>query len=200
MEIQKSIDKKVDFDELKRDILCCNFCEKKFGFKPNPIFWGNKQARIFHISQAPSNNVHITSKPFNDLSGKRLREWYQVTEDVFYNPNVFYITAIGHCFPGKDGKGGDIKPPKDCAQKWLVKELEAVDNNIYIIVGREAGTFLFPNKKYQELIFEDQVLNNKLALVLPHPSPLNARWFKNNPTFFKKRLPEIREHIIKNLS
>lgn len=180
---------------LKNEILNCRICEDKFQFQPNPIFWGNPGAKIFHISQAPSKNVHDTSKPFNDQSGRRLREWYQVTEDVFYNPDIFYITAVGHCFPGKDGKGGDIKPPRICAEQWLRKEMQYVNNDIYLIIGREASSFFFPKEDFTQLVFQDKILNGKKAFVLPHPSPLNSRWLKNNPEFLCKRLPEIRKNI-----
>jgi len=187
------------FLELKNEILKCRYCKYKFGFEPNPIFWGNESAKIVHISQAPSKNVHKTSKSFNDLSGQKLREWYQVSEGIFYNPDLFYITAISHCFPGKNKNGGDIKPPVECAQRWLLKELSLVKNKIYLIIGKEAANFLFPNKNYSQLIFEDQLLNNKSAFILPHPSPLNIKWFKDNPDFLIKRLPKIRKVIHKIL-
>ena len=183
------------FLELKNRILRCRYCKDRFGFEPNPIVWGNKDAKIVHISQAPSRNVHKTGKPFNDLSGKRLREWYQVSDDIFYNPSLFYITAIAHCFPGKDGRGGDIKPPIYCAQKWLSQELSFIENKIYLIVGQYAASYLFPGKTYSQLIFENQVLNERPAFVLPHPSPLNIKWFKDNPKFLAERLPEVRKAI-----
>lgn len=186
------------FTVLKNDILNCRDCQEVFGFKPNPIFWGNENAKIVHVSQAPSKNVHNTSKRFNDLSGKKLMSWYQINEETFFNPDLFYITAISHCFPGKAANGGDIRPPRDCAKKWLLNEIAVVNNELYLIVGREATNFLFPHKEFKELVFENQTLNNKPAFILPHPSPLNIKWFKNNPQFLEKRLPEIRK-IINNL-
>ena len=44
--------------------------------------------KIMQISQAPSLNVHNTLKPFNDLSGKKLREkWYDIDDETFYDQN-----------------------------------------------------------------------------------------------------------------
>lgn len=183
------------FLEFKNRILKCRYCRNKFGFEPNPIFWGNECAKIVHISQAPSKNVHETCKPFNDLSGKKLMEWYKVSDEIFYNPDLFYITAIAHCFPGKDKNGGDIKPPIDCAQKWLFQELSFIKNQIYLVVGRYSASFLFPKKDFNQLIFENQTLIGKPAFVLPHPSPLNIKWFKDNPKFLTERLPKIRKII-----
>jgi len=191
---------KKDFEKLKKDILTCKDCEKLFGFKPNPCFYGNYNSKIVQISQAPSRNVHITGIPFTDSSGKKLRKWYEIADNIFYNPNNFYITGIAHCYPGKDKKGGDIKPPIYCANKWLTKELNLVENEVYIIVGRMSANYFFPKKDFKELVFNNQKINNKLTFVLPHPSPQNIKWFKDNPEFFKKRLPEIKTKIHKILN
>ncbi len=135
------------FDKLKEEILSCHMCEDKFGFKPQPIFLGNVNSKIMHISQAPSQNVQKTLKPFDDASGKRLRnEWYHISDDTFYNPDNFYFTAIAHCYPGKSPNGGDMLPPKSCAKLWLQKEVELVNNKIFILIGREAAKFFSRSK------------------------------------------------------
>lgn len=162
-----------EFESLKNQILNCQVCEDRFGFRPHPIVFGRKNSKVFQVSQAPSYNVHLTRKPFDDFSGKRLREWYGINEDIFYNEDNFYITALAHCFPGKSENGGDKIPTSECAKKWLLQELNLVDNKIYVVIGRQAAKFLFPKSGYEDLIFNNTYLNNKLAIVLPHPSPLN---------------------------
>jgi len=184
------------FEELKYNILNCKDCAEKFGFEPVPIVHGNVNSKIMQISQAPSYNVHLSAKPFNDNSGKRLKyQWYKITDDIFYNENNFYITAMAHCYPGKNPKGGDRPPPMSCAKKWLFKEMSLVNNEIFIIIGSYASKFLFPADNFNELVFKDNYLNGKLAFVLPHPSPLNIRWFKDHPEFEAERLPYIREKV-----
>ena len=152
------------------------------------------------ISQAPSQNVHNTLKPFDDASGRRLRmEWYCISDETFYNPNNFYIAAIAHCYPGKSPNGGDRLPPKSCAKMWLLKEIEYVNNEIFILLGGKSADFFFPKQDFTSLIFKNNIINGKPAYVLPHPSPLNARWFKENPQFFDSRIYEIRDAIHKVL-
>ncbi len=188
--------KKSMFAELRQEILNCRLCEEKFGFEPHPILWGNVNARIVQISQAPSQNVHKTLKPFDDASGRKLRnEWYHISEEAFYNPDNFYITSIAHCYPGKSPNGGDRLPPRSCAKKWLLKEIEAVQNEIFILIGGQAADFFFPKQNFSDLIFKNNRLNNKPAYVLPHPSPLNAKWFQDNPAFLKTRVFEIEKVI-----
>lgn len=184
------------YQELRRQIQECRTCQELFGYEPRPILFENVDARIMQISQAPSRKVHETGKPFNDASGQKLRhEWYGITDEEFYNPDCFYIVSVAHCFPGKAPGGGDRKPPKICAGKWLLKEMELVNNEIYILVGRYAAEFFYPKCKFTDLIFKDQRLNGKPAFVLPHPSPLNVKWFLDHPEFEDKRIKEIRDEI-----
>jgi uracil-DNA glycosylase len=134
----------------------------------------------------------------NDASGKRLiEEWYQVSKEVFYNSSYFYITALSHCYPGKTSSGNDKLPPKYCTNKWLLKELKAVNNKIYIIIGAKSANYFFPGEQFNRLVYNDQQINNKPAFVIPHPSPLNNRWFKKNPAFFDGRIQQIRKQLWK---
>ncbi len=184
------------FNALQDAIRDCRFCQMEFGFEPNPIVFGNVGAKIMQISQAPSRTVHQTGKPFNDASGRRLRlEWYRISDDTFYNPDNFYIVSMAHCYPGKKPKGGDRRPPKCCAGRWLEKEIALVQNEIYILVGSAAAAYFFPKKKMTELVFEDQEINGKRTFVLPHPSPLNMKWFRDYPEFQKKRIAEVAKAV-----
>lgn len=184
------------FNTIIEQIQKCDICKEQFGFMPHPIFLGNEHSKIVQISQAPSATVHETLKPFTDMSGKKLKyEWYQITDEVFYNPDNFYIAALAHCYPGKDSKGNDRMPPKICYEKWIKEELKYIDNKIYILIGAKSAKNFFQNEDYNDLIFKDNYLNNKLTLVLPHPSPLNIKWFKEHPDFLDYRIKEIRKII-----
>jgi len=183
------------FEELKKRIRNCSMCKTLFGFQPHPIIWGEEDAKIVQISQAPSSSVDKSGKPFTDMSGKTIRSWYQLTEEEFYDPFCFYITSLAHCYPGKDKNGNDKAPPKCCFTKWVEKELKMIHNEIYIVVGAKAARVFFPKSNFEELVFHDQTWNHKLMIVLPHPSPLNKKWLKDHPQFEKERLKEIRKII-----
>lgn len=184
------------FQELQKQIHACRYCQEHFGFEPHPIVFGNPNARIMQISQAPSRNVHDTGKPFNDASGRRLRsEWYHISDETFYNPNNFYIVSVAHCYPGKTPGGGDKKPPKYCADQWLTQELALVQNEIYILIGGYAAAYFFPDEKLTNLVFQDLEIHGKRAFVLPHPSPLNMKWFRDYPEFQENRVKKISETV-----
>ena len=182
-----------DFIKFQEKLRKCRICKDVVG---PPLVWGDKKVKIVQISQAPSQAAIKTQKVWNDTAGKRLKyQWYQITDEVFNNPKNFYITAIAHCFPGKDKKGADKKPPLICAQTWLHQELSFLNPKIFVAIGKQAAKFLFSGENYRQLIFQDQIFNDAKCLVLPHPSSANIKWFKDNPNFEEKRLPEIRRKI-----
>jgi len=188
----------MDFGQFKQELFNCRQCRQLFGFEPRPVLWGNSTAPIVHISQAPSWRVHLAGKPFDDKSGQHLRhDWYQISDETFYNPDIFYLTNVGHCYPGKNESQGDRKPPKVCAQKWLTRELKFLRPRLFLLVGSYAAAYFFPKRKFTDLVFDNLGINHIPCFVLPHPSPLNIKWFKNNPQFEREKLTQIRAAIKK---
>lgn len=183
-----------EMEQLLTELKACRLCEGKL--EPRPVWHGSIHAPILQVSQAPGKKVHESGIPFSDQSGRRLREsWYQVSDAEFYDPDLFYLTSVGHCFPGK-AKSGDRKPPRCCYDRWVSRELALKpDTELILVIGREAADRIFPGKAFTDLVFQDQQLNGVPCFVLPHPSPLNVRWFKAHPEFERDRIPVIRQAV-----
>lgn len=183
-----------ELEKLQAQLRACRHCEGML--EPRPVVHGNPGAPILQVSQAPGKKVHETRIPFNDASGRRLRQdWYQISDAQFYDPDLFYITSMGHCYPGK-GKTGDKKPPRCCFDLWTRREIELKPGTrMMLVIGREAASRLFPKREFTELVFQDQEYDGIPCYVLPHPSPLNVRWFRMHPEFETQRMPVIREKL-----
>lgn len=183
-----------ELEKLQAQLRACRHCEGML--EPRPVVHGNPGAPILQVSQAPGKKVHETGIPFNDASGRRLRQdWYQISDAQFYDPDLFYITSMGHCYPGK-GKTGDKKPPRCCFDLWTRREIELKPGTrMMLVIGREAASRLFPKREFTELVFQDQEYDGIPCYVLPHPSPLNVRWFRMHPEFETQRMPMIREKL-----
>ncbi|WP_300903030.1 uracil-DNA glycosylase family protein [Faecalibaculum rodentium] len=183
-----------ELEKLQAQLRACRHCEGML--EPRPVVHGNPGAPILQVSQAPGKKVHETRIPFNDASGRRLRQdWYQISDAQFYDPDLFYITSMGHCYPGK-GKTGDKKPPRCCFDMWTRREIELKPGTrMMLVIGREAASRLFPKREFTELVFQDQEYDGIPCYVLPHPSPLNVRWFRMHPEFETQRMPVIREKL-----
>ena len=183
-----------ELEKLQAQLRACRHCEGML--EPRPVVHGNPGAPILQVSQAPGKKVHETGIPFNDASGRRLRQdWYQISDAQFYDPDLFYITSMGHCYPGK-GKTGDKKPPRCCFDMWTRREIELKPGTrMMLVIGREAASRLFPKREFTELVFQDQEYDGIPCYVLPHPSPLNVRWFRMHPEFETQRMPVLREKL-----
>lgn len=84
--------------------------------------------------------VYQTGKLFHDISGKKLiQEWYQIPEENFYHPDLFYTVSMAHCYPGKNKKGGENPPPPICYEKWAKQETNYVDSKLIVVVGAKAA-------------------------------------------------------------
>lgn len=88
-------------DALLSEIQACRVCEAHLPLGPRPIVRISPSARILMVGQAPGLKVHESGIPWNDASGKRLREWLGVEESVFYDPRRFAIVPMSLCYPGR---------------------------------------------------------------------------------------------------
>jgi uracil-DNA glycosylase len=179
-----------------KEARACRVCEHELPNEPRPLLAASASSRIVLIGQAPGRIAHETGIPWNDASGKRLREWLGVTDDEFYNPALIALVPMGFCYPGKS-KGGDAPPRPECAPLWHPRILPKLKNlALTVYIGR------YPFERYLGEHFDDlteavraapKLLPQRVAL--PHPSPRNQMWLARNPWFAKKVLPLLRERV-----
>lgn len=183
-------------DQLVSQIRKCTLCEG-LPLGPKPIVQASTSARILIVGQAPGRITHVKGRAFDDASGKRLREWLGVREDVFYDPAQIAIVPMGFCFPGV-GTGGDAAPRPECARHWRRPLLDAMPGiQLSILLGRHALDWHLGSGKNVTLT---ETVQNWRAywpdyLPLPHPSPRNNRWLKRNPWFAQDIIPVLQDRV-----
>ena len=185
-----------NYSALLDDIRACTICAAHLPEGPRPVLQLHPNARVLIAGQAPGRKVHMSGKPFDDASGKRLREWMGVTVDEFYDPEIVAILPMGFCFPGT-GKSGDLPPRPECAPAWRQQLLERLQNiEVTLVIGMYAHAYhLNPSK--------GQVTENVRAwrnywpdtVPLPHPSPRNNIWLRRNRWFEADLLPVLQQHV-----
>lgn len=153
--------------------------------------------KILIIGQAPGRKVHETGIPWDDPSGKRLRQWLGVDDETFYNPEIFGILPMGFCYPGT-GKSGDLPPRPECAPKWhepLLKMMPEV--KLTLLFGQYAQERYLGKKRQKNLTETVRNWKDYLPdyLPLPHPSPRNQIWVRKNPWFEEEVLPFLKETV-----
>lgn len=195
IKIQTS-DQSDELNNLLAKISVCQICAQALPHEPRPVLQVGFNAKILVVGQAPGRKVHETGIPFNDASGKRLREWLGVTEAQFYDPELFSIIPMGFCFPGS-GKQGDLSPRPECAQHWRAKLLRLLPNiELTVVIGQYAQAYHFNDTKMsvtERVKNWQQYWPNRIPL--PHPSPRNRIWLMRNPWYEKKLIPKLRLRI-----
>ena len=178
------------------EIRACRVCRDapRYGaplsHEPRPVFQVSPSARICIAGQAPGVRVHASGRPYTDPSGVRLRSWLGIGEDVFYDPEIVAVVAMGFCFPGLDANGGDLPPRRECAELWRKRMFAALPNlELILLVGQYA------QKWYLELPRPAQAIRaihpsiprfppslpcadhcNPLSLWITHASVVNGCW------------------------
>ena len=165
-----------------------------------PILQVYAESRILIIGQAPGIKTQEAKNVFLDESGKRLREWLDVSEDTFYNSKMISVLPMDFYFPGK-GKSGDLPPNKDVAKIWHPRILACMENvEITILLGAYSNKVYLGDKMKSNLTNTVKSFREYLPEYLPliHPSPRNQIWISKNPWFKADLLPEV-QNIIKSI-
>ena len=184
-------------DPLLKKIKKCTLCKAHLPSAPRPILNFSKTSKIMIIGQAPGIRAHDTQTPWNDPSGDRLRLWLGIDKDQFYDASLVAIVPMGFCYPGK-AKTGDKPPRPECAPKWMPEVLEHLTEVKYkFLIGQYAVKYFLGDKKPFKLtdIIKEWSQGKDGLFILPHPSPRNNIWLKQNPWFEKKVLPVIKKNV-----
>ena len=185
-----------DLTKLLTEVRACTVCADHLEAGPRPIVQLDRRARIVIIGQAPGRRVHESGVPWNDPSGRTLRQWLGLTDEQFYDPNIVAIMPMGFCYPGS-AKSGDKPPRPECAPLWHDQMLDHLPaDRLEIIIGIYAQKRYIANRKKN---LTETVANWAEYLpgriVLPHPSPRNQHWVTKNPWFVDETLPAVQQRI-----
>lgn len=184
-------------ETLLQNIRQCEICKSHLPLGPRPIVSAHKNSKIIIIGQAPGTSVHKTGIPWDDPSGRQLRKWLGVTDEVFYDESKIALVPMGFCYPGK-GKTGDLPPRPECAPQWHKLLLEKMPNvELVVLIGMYAQKAYL--KKEVKKTLTETVANYQeylpKYLPLPHPSPRNRFWLTKNPWFDVEVIPALQKKV-----
>ena len=175
--------------------------------EPRPVFQFSTSARLCIVGQAPGVRAHASGRPYTDPSGVRLRGWLGIGEDIFYDPQIVAVVAMGFCFPGLDANGGDLPPRRECAELWRKRLFELLPNlELTLLVGQYAQKWHLGAKTVANGLsdtvgrWRDVYRSGDRLRLMPHPSWRNNAWLKRHPWFDAELLPVLRMDIARIVS
>ena len=163
-----------------------------------PVYAASPRSRIVLVGQAPGRVAQQTHKPWNDASGRLLRRWLGVSDEQFYDADLFALMPVDFYYPGK-GVHGDLPPRSEFAAKWHAQILAQMPNvRLTILVGAYAQKYYLGNRIKRNLTMTVSSFNDYLPQYFPlvHPSPLNIGWRKRNQWFETEVVP-ILQAVVK---
>ncbi len=182
---------------LLKEVRACTSCAAHLPLGPRPVLQADARARILIAGQAPGSKVHATGVPFDDASGKRLREWMGIGREQFYDPELVAILPMAFCYPGT-GASGDLPPRKECAPQWRARLLQAMPRiELTLVIGQYAMAWHLPDARTTNLTETVRAWREHwpTVLPLPHPSPRNNIWLKANPWFAVDVVPAVQRRV-----
>ena len=189
-------------DALLDSIRACRLCEAQLPLGPRPVLRASPTARLLIVGQAPGTRVHASGIPWDDASGRRLRDWLQVDADTFYDAARIAIVPMGFCYPGRAGSG-DAPPRPECRATWHGRLLPLLPRvGLTLLIGQYAQAYFLGDRRKGTLTETVRAWREYApgVIPLPHPSPRNVAWFKANPWFECEVLPTLRTHVAALLS
>ncbi len=128
-----------DLADQIRTCSACRLCHSRTHAVPGE---GPSNARVMLIGEAPGATEDVQGRPFCGRSGRFLDE---LLAAVGLTRDQIFITSAVKCRPPKN------RTPKDdetatCRQLWLDRQIELINPNIVVLLGRTPIRQLFGEK------------------------------------------------------
>ena len=163
----------------------CRACQVEgYEIYPPAVISGLGTAMFMTIGQAPGITEQEAGRPFNAGSGKRLFDWLgRAGIDENWFRSTQYMTSVTKCYPGRQPSGnGDRVPSRreqELCRTFLDQEIELVNPQVIIPIGRLAINLFYPKKlKLQEIIGTQVDIQGRWVIPLPHSSGA-SRWHQS---------------------
>lgn len=150
------------FKSAPKDCTDCQLHEQRTQVVyPDVLNNSNDSFTTLVIGEAPGKNEDLQGKPFIGRSGAILRDKLNLI------PGIVIITNTTKCRPMKnrDPKTSEL----DACSKYLDKEIEYYNPNLFLLIGRFACKVILPqeskNINFQEI--NGKIFNNKIPIIHP---------------------------------
>lgn len=177
-------------EEIRKEIEECKECKKgKFGLAvPGE---GNPKAKIFFLGEAPGKEEAKTGKPFVGRAGKFLTK---VLNEIGIKREEVFITSPVKYYPGKRDL---TKEEIEHGMTHTLKQIEAINPKIIVLLGNVALKGLFPEKKLKVSEVHGKVLRKGNRICFPTFHPASAMRFPRIRELMEEDTEKLKKILIK---
>jgi len=118
--------------------------------------------------------------------------------EQFYDESRIAIVPMGLCYPGRNERGGDLPPRRECAEHWISLLLALLPKiEVTLLVGQYAQRHYLRTRAKKTLTETVEAWRAYAPdyIPLPHPSFRNLLWLKRNPWFESEVVPALRKVV-----
>lgn len=117
-------------------------CELKKNATQGVPGYGNPEAEIVFIGEAPGRDEDREGRPFVGAAGKFLNE---MLESIKLNREDVYITNVVKYRP--PGNRDPMPEEVEACAQWLEEELQAIKPKLIVFLGRHSLQHFFPSER-----------------------------------------------------
>ena len=180
-----------------REPRACRLCATSLPLEPRPVFHVGCRARALLVGPAPGRRVPETGIPRPHPPGPHSHPCLRPEPPAVSQLARIAIVATGLCYPGT-GASGDLPPRPQCAPTWQPRFRAALPAlRLTLLVGSHAQAYYLGKRRKRPLAATVHAWREYLPeyFPLPHPSPRNRRWLRNNPWFERDVIPALRRCV-----
>lgn len=160
------MNKQVELDQIKADILKANICPDLAKTAKQLVMGdGNPDADIVFIGEAPGKNEDEQGIPFVGAAGKFLNEMLGL---IGLERQDIYITNIVKYRPPNNRDPEEHE--KEAFLPFLMKQLEVIKPKLIVTLGRHSMDVLLPGLKISSVHGEPKRFKGQVYLPLFHPA------------------------------
>lgn len=160
------LDKQAQLDQIKADVIKDNICEELAQTATNFVFgYGDPDAEIVFVGEAPGKNEDIQGLPFVGTAGKFLDE---MLANINLKREQVYITNIVKYRPPNNRD--PLPQEKSDFLPYLIKQLKMIDPLIVVTLGRHSMECFLPGLKISSVHGQPKRYKGQVYLPLFHPA------------------------------
>jgi len=192
------MNKKEGLEKLNKEMLSCSKCALRANCNQVVPGEGNARAEIMLIGEGPGKKEDELGRPFVGAAGKFLDE---MLSSIKMKREDVYIANVVKCRPPENR---DPLPEEvETCWVWLEKQIEIIDPEIIVTLGRHSMERFVPGKKISSdhgKAFRREIdgLGKRIFFTLYHPAAALYNGSMRNVLIkdFKK-IPKVLEKIKK---